>query len=610
MLKFTWGACFVAVLARGVQGDLVRRLSYEQIAGYEPGSDVIQHNMLDLDQAEMETHLKTPYYDKAKAIYTLGGNSGAKAEITVAALAADAAKGAVVKQGTVAVGKMKSAASAGATKITVSYTTSVCKEGGLATKDVSGCFTVAGGPLTVGDVDIGAPTGVTNAYRTLAGFSTAAEKKMTGQEYFDIYKAYFGPGDYAHQRVMAALDKTGICSACDEKARVQIAKKTSAYMNVWMYVIREFEDAIEDCKAGCIDCNDDPVHAWDEGVAFYTGSLEGVDGSGSGKMLHALADKRCKNYNTCSAKNGGSAVNEALFELFELGKSRLQQGKCDDVKPLKKTIVELMSVPLVQGALRYAFKMSFLQGGSKEYAEGAAFSAAILPRVAHCNADSAKIIADNMNIDSATPMAAGFEAVKAAFENTYTCLGITCAQVGGLIESGTTYYEGFSPCKTSYELIAGYEPGSDVTQHNMLDLDQAEMETHLKVPDFAKAKAIYLYGGNSGAKAEITVSALAADAAKGAVVKQGTVGLGTMKSAASAGATKITVSYSSVCKEGGLATQDTSGCFTVGGGAITVGGVDIGAPTAVANKYRTLSGFSTAAEKKMTGQEYFDIYKA
>merc|ERR1711985_214283 len=296
-----------------------------------PGSDVIQHNLLDLDQAEMETHLKVPDYAKTKAIYTLGGNSGAKAEITVSALAADAAKGAEVKQGTVAVGKMKSAASAGATAITVSYTSSVCKEGGLDTKDVSGCFTVGGGAITIGGVDIGAPTAVSNKYRALAGFSTAAEKKMTGQVYFDIYKTYFGVGDYSHVRVMAALEKTGICSACDDAARVQIAKKTSAYMNVWMYVVREFEDAIADCKAGCINCNDDPVHAWDEGVAFYTGSLEGVDGSGSGKMLHALADKRCKNFGTCmhvsgkgySTVEGGSAVNMQLFKEFTLGRDTL-----------------------------------------------------------------------------------------------------------------------------------------------------------------------------------------------------------------------------------------------------------------------------------------------
>merc|ERR1712025_1093768 len=98
------------------------------------------------------------------------------------------------------------------------------------------------------------------------------------------------------------------------------------------------------------------------------------------------------------------------------------------------------------GSLRYAYKVANLQGGSKEKAEGAAFSAAILPRVHNCDADAAKIICDNMNIDSASPMGAGFEAVKAAFEKTYACLGINCAQIGGLIVSGTEYYEGFSPC--------------------------------------------------------------------------------------------------------------------------------------------------------------------
>ena len=34
------------------------------------------------------------------------------------------------------------------------------------------------------------------------------------------------------------------------------------------------------------------VHALDEGVAFYTGALEGEDGSGSGKLMYALSDKR------------------------------------------------------------------------------------------------------------------------------------------------------------------------------------------------------------------------------------------------------------------------------------------------------------------------------
>merc|ERR1719355_323932 len=420
-------ACLVIVFTVSVEGDA--HAKYASIAGYAPGSDVTQHNMLDLDQAEFETHLKVPDYTKANAIYTLGGNSGAKAEITVSALPGDAAKGEEVKQGTVGIGKLKSAASAGATMITVSYS-SVCKEGGLDTKDVSGCFTVGGGAITVGGVDIGDPTAVVNKYRTLQGFSTAAEKKMTGQEYFDIYKAYYSAGDYAHQRVMNGLDKTGICSECDDAARVQIAKKTSAYMNVWMYVIREFEDAIQDCKAGCIDCNDDPVHAWDEGVAFYTGTLEGTDGSGSGKMLHALAEKRCKNYGTCGSAekvedrvSGPAAVNTALFELFNKGRDLLTAGSCAEVRPLLDKIVPLMTVPQVQGTMRYAYKVAELgQNGAKERAEGAVFAAAILPQLHSCDPKVAALIEKNMKINAASPMGDGWEKVYAALQSTYSCL--------------------------------------------------------------------------------------------------------------------------------------------------------------------------------------------
>ena len=62
------------------------------------------------------------------------------------------------------------------------------------------------------------------------------------------------------------------------------------------------QDAINDCKFGRITANDDAsVHAWDEAVAFYTGSLEGAaqyGDSSNGKLLHALADKRCQNFRT------------------------------------------------------------------------------------------------------------------------------------------------------------------------------------------------------------------------------------------------------------------------------------------------------------------------
>jgi len=111
----------------------------------------------------------------------------------------------------------------------------------------------------------------------------------------------------------------------------------------------------------------------------------------------------------------------------------------------KRRLVELMSVPLVQGALENAYKVKKLAGGSKEKAEGAAFSAAILPRIAMCNAPAAKIIMDNMNIDSSAYMSAGYVKVKEAFESTYECLGITCEDVGGLVQGGG-FYARADPC--------------------------------------------------------------------------------------------------------------------------------------------------------------------
>merc|ERR1719420_2739795 len=104
-----------------------------------------------------------------------------------------------------------------------------------------------------------------------------------------------------------------------------------------------------------------------------------------------------------------------------------------------------------------------LSGGSKEFAEGAAFSAAILPRIHACDATAAKTISDNMNMEIAenARMSAGFAAVKKAFESTYTCLGMTCAHVGGLILQDAEYYGGAGPCEDGHEGHDGHDHDGD-----------------------------------------------------------------------------------------------------------------------------------------------------
>jgi len=228
-------------------------------------------------------------------------------------------------------------------------------------------------------------------------------------------------------------------------------------MNVWMYAVREFEDAIDDCTSCTSNCNlhstnYDSVHAWDEGVAFYAGVREGTahGGNSGGVMVYRLAEKRCANFGTCGAAgdatSGISMVNSELFKagtgLFPHGRDLLQQGECSKVRPVVDQIVSLMTVPLVQGTLRYAYKVGHVpaQRIAKNAAEGSTFAAALLPMVHYCHAASATTVENNMKFgltfdsNGANPTGTlpSFPAVKGALEAVYPCLGITCDMVGSL----------------------------------------------------------------------------------------------------------------------------------------------------------------------------------
>ena len=224
-------------------------------------------------------------------------------------------------------------------------------------------------------------------------------------------------------------------------------------MNVWMYVIREMEDAIDDCKEECSgeeSCNDDPVHAWDEAVAFYTGSLEGSDGSGSGVFLHALADKRCANFATCgdlaSETSGTSHVNIDIFRQFEDGKRKLLTGQCKELLANKERIEQLMAVPLIQGTLRYANVISTeIDASEKTKAEGAVFAASVLPLVHFCDPSAADTIYTSMKTGQNNRV--NFLDVKEAFEGVYDCLELRCEDVGGLWDSvNGGYLSDAAPC--------------------------------------------------------------------------------------------------------------------------------------------------------------------
>jgi len=307
--------------------------------------------------------------------------------------------------------------------------------------------------------------------RTIQQFSTEAKDKMmdcpgcpykTYQKFFN----YYGVDDYANQWILAAFNR-GTTSFVKGRADFtkysfdgisESVQKGTAYMAVWMYVIREMEDAIDDCNSGCTAsgaCNDDQVHAWDEAVAFYTGSVPKNSGEG-GYLLYSLAQKRCENFGTClttGAETGMARVNSEIFKNFREGKQNLMMGNCEVARKNVERITQLMTVPLIQGTIRYAYIMDKESDKrEKTEAEGATFAAAVLPMVNACNEGDADIIYDNMKTGNGGN--AKFDEVKAAFERNLGCLGITCGDIGGLVDEASVGYKaGAEPCGYTPEPI-------------------------------------------------------------------------------------------------------------------------------------------------------------
>jgi hypothetical protein len=354
------------------------------------------------------------------------------------------------------------------------------------------------------------------AYRTLEGFATSGEAKMMGWTTYPIYYAYWNDYNYADTFITKDYSAT-----VKDNGRAELMKKGANYQAVWMYVLHKLEDTVAECYSG----DEDASNEWDEGWAIYAGSMVAATAadaarsstaSQEGTLIWELAEKRGSDFGTLDS-TGPATVNVNLLAKFIMGRDLIIDAKCAEAESLVDPIRAQMTVPLVQGTLKYAYKadpanaggscvadagknaMTASDGCVKSWAEAWAFAAAVLPQVHQCDAAAAATIRDNVDITAAEPMKNGFAAVKAALESTYTCLGITCTDVGAY--SDTTACEDHTTPIWVWQTLAGYQTATDVGPHAKIDLDMEELE--IKVGEYdinpnwiTEAMFIYENGGN------------------------------------------------------------------------------------------------------------------
>jgi hypothetical protein len=354
----------------------------------------------------------------------------------------------------------------GAKTIEVQYEGDSCHVGGLAQPVTDKCLRSNGTLFLDDDSNVAikysySPTDDTFNGRTIQGFATSGDSMRRDDVSpffpdFQKFVNYYGTEAYADEWIKAAFEgsktnfKYGVAdfTEYDFSARAEAVEKGCTYMAVWMYVIRELEDAVVDCENNCPRgaCNDDQVQSLDEAVAFYTGS---TGTGGDGVLIYSLAQKRCINFKTCGdngdSTEGTAKINIDIFRHFSAMEQKLLQRDCAAARTDKERIAQLMAAPLIQGALRYAYITDTNPLADKgAEAEGATFAAAVLPLVHDCSPQDAYTIYENLKTGQSN--SCDFNKVKQAFERNYKCMGLTGKDIGGVWNpANLDYYPGAAP---------------------------------------------------------------------------------------------------------------------------------------------------------------------
>ena len=384
-------------------------------------------------------------------------------------------------------------------------------------------------PVPTPSTGSGAGTVVdTTATTTLQSLSTTVQSSTTTTD-IDVVHPHlkkfvnlYGRYDYADAWVTQAFQggkfvfgqsspTIGVLSADFTNyaavGRTECIQKATAYMTVWMQVILNMENAVvQSCSSAS-----SAIESWNMAVGYYVGSLTGSQGD-NGNLLYTLADKRCENFATCgidgAMTEGTSKANLEIMELFTQGQDLLVSSQSflpsgcassggssvemnTQLRTIKENLVRSMTVPLLQGALRYAYIQANdpnRAGLEKIEAEKVVFTGSILPMVYECSPDDALIIYENTlgsNRDSPD-----YLALKGAYERNYGCLGVTCDDVGGLFDSDTNgYLAEAEPC------IEGQIPSAPAGSESPSAASKTtSWLSKMMVPTFSTTKATLIMG--------------------------------------------------------------------------------------------------------------------
>ena len=299
-----------------------------------------------------------------------------------------------------------------------------------------------------------------NGVITLANLSLDSFDLMKDDDWYNTYRFSFyqigskdedeDPGEFDGEPVEHYADT--VVDDLFDLNQDGIESEAALVMNVWMTVAHYLEDAARMCRAassgGSVGFGEKQL---DLAAAYWIGWGQETGEDNTGQLLYNLAEHADRRF---GKDQDGSEVNKNVISLVNQMKSDIiDAGKCpsdyEKFRSLVHQTIAQMTVPLVQNLIHFMY--------SKKPKHLELYALAILPQIYACDTAAHDDLHKKLILNSYD--SADFDQIVSDLQSLYSCLKITCADVG-------TYAESVVPqCndETAPVLdLAGYSLSNDV----------------------------------------------------------------------------------------------------------------------------------------------------
>lgn len=295
-------------------------------------------------------------------------------------------------------------------------------------------------------------------YRNIASFSNNTAALMGEEPVYNLYRYTLNDamGDkassYGHTIVHQYFD-SGIFGSHHQT----LAAEAAVALNIWGFIVHELFETLNRCVNQGFAEDEDGVHSIDEAVAYWIGSDQQTGSRTAGYLLYRLTEEAGEMFNL-PKESGQTRTNRNILKLFKEAALHLTfNDACIEGDTVATTLgttieklVSQMLIPLIQHLI-YNLKKNDRKRVN-------IYAIAVVPLLAPCAADTfeylkKKLITDSYDVSEV-------DAIISSIQSTYSCLGLTCRDIGTLIEMSNPV------CSDRAELrpLAGYAPSTDVRE--------------------------------------------------------------------------------------------------------------------------------------------------